>query len=494
MSNQTPTTETDGFAAVTGLVGFSSVLLAFFLILFRSNYASTSMLDLPLPIILTLCIALFLVCASFANDVIIKNTNVLLLLFLICGVLGSLSLFAGFLIKPLLPIVSIGIVAAILFWGSYLSTLSHQTMSFFCATSIVMTGIISVFSTNLPNEILTIVIVLLLFFAWICATSIQKELTSQIEPINRALSRQRSIPGKGNRYTLITVGFMLGVAEALVFNLEFNVVMNEYVLSIGMACAGLLILLFRKRFLSAFEDFAKRSLAAAITIILLPLPFVPAQGQAVLVGLFLAVTILNFALTTDAIAETARFNLISPIWLIGKEGALFLIGIAAGSLLFMEGFLINPFGQGLLIVCTISVILCNMLQIFIDNQAYPTLPESAEQADEEYDEEQSSGLFSARGGAVWRAKLNVIERQRSLSPRQKEIMELLVKGRDSRYIMTQFVISRSTAKTHIYNLYKKLGVHSRQELLDLVEKTEVDSAMVQKMESLKEATGTEQHG
>lgn len=38
--------------------------------------------------------------------------------------------------------------------------------------------------------------------------------------------------------------------------------------------------------------------------------------------------------------------------------------------------------------------------------------------------------------------------------------------------MDTFYISQSTAKTHIYNIYRKFGIHSRQELLDFVEDIE----------------------
>lgn len=44
--------------------------------------------------------------------------------------------------------------------------------------------------------------------------------------------------------------------------------------------------------------------------------------------------------------------------------------------------------------------------------------------------------------------------------------------------MDTFYISQSTAKTHIYNIYRKFGIHSRQELLDFVEDIEfMDFAM-----------------
>lgn len=49
----------------------------------------------------------------------------------------------------------------------------------------------------------------------------------------------------------------------------------------------------------------------------------------------------------------------------------------------------------------------------------------------------------------------------------------MLKGRDAKYITDTFYISQSTAKTHIYNIYRKFGIHSRQELLDFIEDIEV---------------------
>ena len=50
---------------------------------------------------------------------------------------------------------------------------------------------------------------------------------------------------------------------------------------------------------------------------------------------------------------------------------------------------------------------------------------------------------------------------------------MLAKGRNADYITEKLVISSHTAKAHIYNIYQKTGVHSRQELMDLVENTDV---------------------
>ena len=55
-----------------------------------------------------------------------------------------------------------------------------------------------------------------------------------------------------------------------------------------------------------------------------------------------------------------------------------------------------------------------------------------------------------------------------LTPRETEVFDLLARGRSVPYVRDALVISRETAATHAKHVYAKLGVHSRQELIDLV--------------------------
>ena len=59
--------------------------------------------------------------------------------------------------------------------------------------------------------------------------------------------------------------------------------------------------------------------------------------------------------------------------------------------------------------------------------------------------------------------------QHGLTPREREIFAMLAKGRNGRFIMEHYVISRNTVKSHIKHIYSKLNVHSQQELIDMVE-------------------------
>ena len=56
-----------------------------------------------------------------------------------------------------------------------------------------------------------------------------------------------------------------------------------------------------------------------------------------------------------------------------------------------------------------------------------------------------------------------------MTEREREVFELLVHGRSVTYIMESLYISRNTVNSHVKHIYQKLGVHSKQQMLDLVE-------------------------
>lgn len=82
-------------------------------------------------------------------------------------------------------------------------------------------------------------------------------------------------------------------------------------------------------------------------------------------------------------------------------------------------------------------------------------PTSQEQA------EQLENLLTQRIDAVGTA--------RSLSHRETEVLGLLARGRSLPYIAETLVLSENTVRSHARRIYNKLGVHSKQELLDLVQ-------------------------
>ncbi len=83
------------------------------------------------------------------------------------------------------------------------------------------------------------------------------------------------------------------------------------------------------------------------------------------------------------------------------------------------------------------------------------------------EEEASQGV---RGEVANKNPIHQIIAEYSLSPREAEVLGFLSKGRSVPYMREAMTLSKSTIETHIKHIYAKLDVHSKQELLDLIER------------------------
>ncbi len=83
---------------------------------------------------------------------------------------------------------------------------------------------------------------------------------------------------------------------------------------------------------------------------------------------------------------------------------------------------------------------------------------------------QDSPKTSKDPSDIFQYRCSDLSNRFGLTKREHEIFTMLARGRNARFIMEEFVLSRNTVKSHIKHIYTKLGVHSQQELIDLVEK------------------------
>lgn len=82
---------------------------------------------------------------------------------------------------------------------------------------------------------------------------------------------------------------------------------------------------------------------------------------------------------------------------------------------------------------------------------------------------QSSDFGQQRAKANFVQRCQLVADTFLLSHRELEILFMLAKGRNAAYIQKELVISEGTVRTHMRNIYRKLSVHSQQELIDLVD-------------------------
>lgn len=66
-------------------------------------------------------------------------------------------------------------------------------------------------------------------------------------------------------------------------------------------------------------------------------------------------------------------------------------------------------------------------------------------------------------------RCRALARRYALSPRETDVLVAFAHGRNVAYLAESLVLSANTIRSHSKTLYAKLGVHSKQELIDLVE-------------------------
>ena len=86
---------------------------------------------------------------------------------------------------------------------------------------------------------------------------------------------------------------------------------------------------------------------------------------------------------------------------------------------------------------------------------------------------QQVGSLRREADGARRARCDEVARAHDLTAREADVLYLLAKGRNVSYIKEKLYISEGTAKTHVHHVYKKLNVHSQQELMALIDGVEV---------------------
>lgn len=68
---------------------------------------------------------------------------------------------------------------------------------------------------------------------------------------------------------------------------------------------------------------------------------------------------------------------------------------------------------------------------------------------------------------------SLLRREYELTPREEDVLFLLVQGKSIAEVAQNLVIAKGTAKVHVRHIYEKLGIHTRDELKALVAEREV---------------------
>ena len=62
-----------------------------------------------------------------------------------------------------------------------------------------------------------------------------------------------------------------------------------------------------------------------------------------------------------------------------------------------------------------------------------------------------------------------IAEQAAFTPREREVFALVARGKTNAAVAEELVVSENTVKFHLKSIYQKLGIHSKAEVMKLIE-------------------------
>jgi DNA-binding CsgD family transcriptional regulator len=187
-------------------------------------------------------------------------------------------------------------------------------------------------------------------------------------------------------------------------------------------------------------------IAALFALLLLRLGF---HGSLAYRFLETSVEVFCQMTTNLAILTLVRRSLFPPARVIALNMALCFF--------FAIVWLLMP-DTSSLVVNAVILVTAYLLTIAVSTQQRSGEQESGGKVDR--DESFLYGMLNSRS--------RDLAADAGLSRRETEVLLLLAQGRSLPYIMEKLTIAGGTARTHIKHIYEKLQVHSKQELLDLL--------------------------
>ncbi len=171
------------------------------------------------------------------------------------------------------------------------------------------------------------------------------------------------------------------------------------------------------------------------------------------------ITIVNLVLemlTWILLADIARTSRV-PVFLVFALGRMAVQGgMVCGQ---MVGF--YSFDQAVPFVVVSVYALMMVMGFMFDDQDAVLVFDAPTEEEVQALEEKSGRSFDDH--------LSDLAAQRGLTQREAEIFLLWATGHGSKYIQESLVISAATVKTHVRHIYDKFGVHSRAEMIKLLE-------------------------
>ncbi len=394
----------------------------------------------------------------------------------IIGVIGSIGVVFGSSIGLLLTIASVTLIGAAeaamtLLWLRFFCETSKNYSGRSLGASAFISSFVFFFVYHLPFAVNLVILPILPIISGVLLVVFTKGVPlRKNDPSGSGLADWDSAKRPFCRTTalLATLAFFFGLAQGCIGAGYTLLPVAETTSIFGAGVAGIVVFAIytKSEFLPNLNPVINTSLLMFLGGIVL----IPFQSEALsTLSAFLIMTgfIFFFVLALVFIIDLTRTFDLNLTMVLGANQALeylmFTIAIPIGFTIWNDFSDRSVISLSISAVATLSVIAV----ILLFEAERP--PWRADYYKHEDSSKSSEPDGSDNADTILVDPLTTICDECRLTPREREVFGLLAKGRNAEYIQNALVISNHTVKTHIYNVYRKLDVHSLQELLDLID-------------------------
>lgn len=231
-----------------------------------------------------------------------------------------------------------------------------------------------------------------------------------------------------------------------------------------------------------------RVIMPVLAAMLVFLPFLSETYNLVFYMLLLGSYYFVALLITYLVAEVAHVRRVSPYVLMGVT-----MGVARVFLVvaLLGGFAAAVAGGGpsdegehtmryLVIIVVVLYALCMALVFFSRDRkrrregASQSAGQDGPRVDgalaaAQADAAATQADAASEGERALESRCAAVAREGGLTEREAEVLVYLARGRTKAYIAEALFVTENTVRSHVRNIYSKLGIHTRQQLIDLVE-------------------------
>lgn len=166
--------------------------------------------------------------------------------------------------------------------------------------------------------------------------------------------------------------------------------------------------------------------------------------------------VLFWALLVGVVRRGGRL----PVLVFGWGVASTYLGMALGTMLSRAA--VGPIMAGTMDISVLSLTSILVLVVLV----VLVLPEGTLSKASTLNRHRAARVAS---DDATRAHCAVVARRYDLTPRERDVLVLLARGRTLGVVARELHIAEGTARTHMGHIYAKLDVHKQQELIDLVD-------------------------